>query len=231
MQISSINKFSLIDYPGKISCVIFTPGCNMRCLFCHNPEFVLPEKIKKNNFIKEKDFFDFLETRKWLLDWVSICWGEPSLQKDLKSFCKKIKNMWFLVKLDTNWRDPDLIKDLIEESLVDYIAMDIKTSFKKYSSITNIKEINLPYIKSINILISSNIDYEFRTTVIKWYHTKDDIVEVFKQASQAKNYFLQSYRPGNTLEKNFNWKSFTIKELEEFKNLWKTEVKNIWIRM
>lgn len=233
MLISWLTKFSLLDYPWKISCIVFTPWCNMRCKFCHNSEFVLPEKIQKlkKNFILEEDFFKFLETRKWLLDWVSICWGEPTLQKDLLNFCKKVKKMWFLVKLDTNWRDSSILKKLIYKKLVDYIAMDIKYPLKKYSFLTWVNEDMQVYLYTINIILNSNIDYEFRTTVIKWYHRNKDIEEIVKLISWAKNYYLQNYNWWNTLENNFDWKSFSKEELDEFVMIWKDRVKNIWIRM
>ena len=233
MLISWLNKFTLIDYPWKIACVVFTPGCNLRCKFCHNPEFVIPEEIKKikHNFISENIFFNFLLTRQWLLDWVSICWWEPSLHKDLKDFCKKIKKLWFLVKLDTNWRDPKLIKELIKEKLVDYFAMDVKATFKNYSNLTQVEENFNNYKKSIELIKNSWIDHEFRTTIIKWYHSEKDIKKISGKLIWAKNYFLQNYRPWKTLESNFDWESFTEKELEEMKKLINPEIENIWIRV
>ena len=154
MNISWLNKFSLIDYPGEICCIVFTPGCNFRCGYCHNSEFVLPEKIKNIEILKEKLFFNFLEKRKWLLTAVSICWWEPSLQKDLLEFCRKIKNMWFLVKLDTNWRDSELIQKLIDEKIIDYIAMDIKEDFENFWKLSKSKESSKKYLESIELILS-----------------------------------------------------------------------------
>ena len=232
MQISWINKFSLLDYPWKSSCIVFTPWCNLRCSFCHNPEFVLPELLKNTlkDLITEKAFFNFLEKRKWLLDWVSICWWEPTMQNDLEDFCKKIKDMWFLVKIDTNWRDPDLLKKLIENKLVDYIAMDVKNPLSKYEKITWMKEGPDKYLSSIKLLINSDIDYEFRTTVVKWIHYQSDIKNITETLTWAKNYYIQNYRKWNTINKNFIWESFTEKELKEFKKIWEKSIKNIWIR-
>jgi pyruvate formate lyase activating enzyme len=232
MQISWINKFSLIEYPGEISCVIFTPGCNFRCGFCHNSEFVLPEKLKQvyKTLIPEKAIFNFLEKRKWLLSWVSICGWEPTMQSDLVNFCEKLKVIWFLVKLDTNWRDPKVIKELLNKGLVDYIAMDIKHEVWSFSKSAWVKLNEKSYLKSIKLIIDSDIDYEFRTTVIKWIHNKKIIENIAKYIIWAKNYYIQNYRPWKTLDKNFNWESFSEKELKEFKKVSKKFVKSVKIR-
>ena len=232
MQISWINKFSLIDYPWEISCVLFTPGCNFRCGFCHNSEFVLPEKLKQvyKTLISEKAILNFLEKRKWLLTWVSICGWEPTIQKDLVIFCEKLKIMWFLVKLDTNWRDPDILKELLAKWLVDYIAMDIKNAIWNFSTSAWVLLDEKPYLESIKIILNSWINYEFRTTVIKWVHNKKIIENISKYIIGAKNYYIQNYRSWNTLDKYFNWESFSEKELEEFKESSKKYIKNIQIR-
>lgn len=230
MQISWINKFSMIDYPNKVSCIIFTPWCNLRCGFCHNSEFVLPKLIKNNTIIREDDLFSFLSSRKWLLDWVSICGWEPTLQKDLALFCKKIKDLWFAVKLDTNWIKPEVIKELIEKKLVDYIAMDIKNPLDNYYSITWVKEQTDNYQKSINIIKNSQVDYEFRTTVIKWIHKEEDIEDIAKFINWTKAYYLQNYRPWDTLQKDFNWQSFTSWELTKLKQIAEKYISNVDIR-
>ena len=232
MQISWINKFTLIDFPGKIACVIFTPGCNFRCAFCHNPEFVLPEKLKDimGNLISEKSFFSFLEKRKWLLDWVSICWWEPSLQKDLALFCMKIKNMWYAVKLDTNGQNPKVIKELIDKNLIDYIAMDIKNPPWKFGEIAWVELDEKPYLESIKILLNSNIDYEFRTTVIKWIHTESDIEKISKYILWAKKYFIQNFQKWRTLKEDFSWEWFSSTELEKFLNIASKYIDNVEIR-
>ncbi|QFR39666.1 anaerobic ribonucleoside-triphosphate reductase activating protein [Candidatus Gracilibacteria bacterium 28_42_T64] len=232
MLISGITKFSLIDFPGKVSCIIFTPGCNFRCDFCHNPEFVLPEFLKKNlkSLIFEKAFLAFLEKRKGLLEGVSICGGEPTLQKDLYIFCKKIKDMGFLVKLDTNGRDPEVLQKLLDNNLLDYVAMDMKNPFGKLHEIVGVNESEEEYKKSVKILLNSKIAYEFRTTVIKGIHTEEDIENIAKNIEGAQNYFLQNYRSGNTLKKDFTGKSFQMQELEQLKNISKKYVRNIGIR-
>jgi len=232
MKISWVNKFSLIDYPWQTSCIIFTPWCNFRCDFCHNSEFVLPEKLKQisKNLIPEKAIFNFLRERKGLLSWVSICGGEPTIHKDLPEFCRKIKDMWFLVKLDTNGQSPEMIKKLLEKKIVDYIAMDIKNENWKFSESAWVELDEKPYLESIKLILNSNIDYEFRTTVIKWIHTENTIENITKYISGAKNYYLQNYKWWNTLNPNFKWKSFTWKELKELKKISEKYVKNVGIR-
>jgi len=232
MLISWINKFSLIDYPWQISCIIFTPWCNFRCGFCHNSEFVLPEKLKQiqKNLISEKAIFNFLEKRKWLLSWISICGWEPTIHKNLPEFCQKIKNMWFLVKLDTNGQSPEMIEELLDKKLVDYIAMDIKNEIWNFSISAWIELDEKPYLESIKLILNSKIDYEFRTTVIKWIHNKKIIENIVKYIKWAKNYYLQNYKSWNTLDKNFKWESFGGSELEEFKKISEKYVENIWVR-
>lgn len=232
MQISSINKFSLIEFPWEVSAIIFTPGCNFRCGYCHNSEFVLEEKLKNiyKNLILEKAFFNFLEQRKWLLTWVSICGWEPTLQNDLYDFCFKIKSLWYKVKLDTNGRDPEILKKLLANNLLDYVAMDIKHEIWSFDKIIWVKTDEKPYLESINILKNSNIDYEFRTTVIKWIHDEKIIENISKYISWAKAYYLQNYRAWNTLDPNFSWRSFSSLELEKFKNIANKYIKNVKIR-
>ncbi|MDD3794164.1 MAG: anaerobic ribonucleoside-triphosphate reductase activating protein [Candidatus Gracilibacteria bacterium] len=232
MQISAINKFSLIEFPGEVSAIIFTPGCNFRCGYCHNSEFVLEEKLKNiyKNLILEKAFFNFLEQRKGLLSGVSICGGEPTLQKDLYDFCLKVKSFGYKVKLDTNGRDPEILKKLLENNLVDYVAMDIKHEVGSFDKIIGVKIDEKPYLESINLLKNSNIDYEFRTTLISGIHDENIVVNISKYLSGAKAYYLQNYRAGNTLDPNFFGKSFTSLELEKFKNIAKKYIKNVQIR-
>ena len=232
MLISWINKFSLIDYPWKTSCIIFTPGCNFRCSFCYNSEFVLPEKLKEvyNNIISEKAVFNFLEKRKWLLNWVSICGWEPTIHNNLPEFCKKVKEMWFFVKLDTNGQSPEMIKELLDKKLVDYIAMDIKNEVWKFSESIWVELDEKPYLESIKLIMNSDIDYEFRTTVIKGVHNKKIIENIAKYIIWAKTYYLQNYKLAKTLDPDFKWESFSENELEKFKNIWEKYIEKVWIR-
>jgi pyruvate formate lyase activating enzyme len=204
MLIGGLQKLTLIDYPGKIAATVFTIGCNFFCSFCHNSELVDPEKIKKQPIISEKEFFEFLESRKGDLDGVCITGGEPTIHKDLPGFIKKIKELGFSVKLDTNGSNPEMLKKLIGEKLIDYIAMDIKGPLQ------------IPK-KSVEIIKNSGIDYEFRTTIVPALHKKEDIIKIAKEISPAKKYFLQQFRPGKNLDKKFEKeKTYSKKELDEF---------------
>jgi len=203
MKIGGLQKLTLIDFPGKVACTVFLSGCNFRCPFCYSPELVLPEIIKEHPAIPEKDFFDFLKERKNLLEGVTICGGEPSGEKSLPSFIKKIKKMGFFVKLDTNGSNPEMLAKLIENKLIDYVAMDIKGPKEKYGLIAGAK-VDLEKIqKSINILKEGKVDYEFRSTVVPSLHTKEDIIEMAKWIGGAKKYFLQNFRPEKTIDKKF----------------------------
>lgn len=181
MRFWGIQKVTYLDYPWKIATILFTVGCGFRCRFCYNKQFVLPEEIQKDaeNNIPEAEILQYLENRKWLLDAVVMCWWEPALQPDLAVFLQKVKAMWYLVKLDTNGRHPEIIQSLIDDKLVDYIAMDIKDDFVWMDRLTQTKDKQASLQQSIDILIKNSathgIDYEFRTTVIKPYHTSEKI--------------------------------------------------------
>ena len=189
MNIAGVQKVTLLDYPGKVACEIFTQGCNFECPFCQNSSLI---PITNTGEFSEEEIFEYLVLRKKILDGVVITGGEPTVQKDLKEFIKKIKDLGLLVKLDTNGGNPKVLQELIDEDLVDYVAMDIKNIFNKYN-ITAGKRINLDNIKkSIEILKASKIDYEFRTTIIKEMHSLDDIVSICKLVGDAK-YYLQNF--------------------------------------
>jgi len=227
MHIAGLQKSSLIDYPEKIACIVFTQGCNFRCGYCHNPELF----EKREPLISTEAFFEFLKTRINKLDGVVITGGEPTLQKDLKDFIIKIKELGFLVKLDTNGTNPDIIQNLIEKNLLDYIAMDIKAPLSKYKNIVNI-DINLENIqKSINLIMNSNIDYEFRTTVIKSQLNYNDFEEIGKLINGANKYYLQKFVPSKILDNNLiKEKTYTDENFKEIKNFLNKYISNVYIR-
>jgi len=202
MMLGGLQKLTLIDYPGKIACTVFTIGCNFRCPFCHNPELVDRAISKLSEIIEEEDFFSFLESRRGLLDGVCITGGEPTLQPDLPEFIKKIKKLGFLVKLDTNGTNPEMLVKLLEENLLDYIAMDVKAPLKVSSSYKNATgtNLNLDGIRrSIKLIMGSGIDYEFRTTIVPGLHTEDGILSLAEEIRGAKKYYLQQFRPGEKI--------------------------------
>ncbi len=235
MLISYLQKTTLVDFPWKIACIVFTAWCNFRCPFCYNPESVIPSEIQKikSDFISAKDFFSRLDKKKGLIDWVSICWWEPTLQPDLYDFICKIKQKGFLVKLDTNWRNASFTAKLLKQKLVDYIAIDVKYPLDELEKLVWVK-INDDFIfnfkKNLELLKNSNIDYEYRTTVIKWYHTEKKISQICSFLWNIKNYFIQNYKVWKTLEPNFDWQSFTIQELQKFKKIALWFIDNVWIR-
>lgn len=205
MLISAIQKFTMLDYPDHTAAIVFTPGCNMRCKFCHNKEFVLPKEVEKiaGSFVDEEAVLQFLETRKGLLDGVVISGGEPTLQKDLCFFIEKVRAKGFLVKLDTNGHQPDIIKELAEAGLLDYIAMDVKTLPEKYEELVGEGDYVTTIPRSIEIIKKSGIAYEFRTTMIKEVHTQEIIEEMTNLLAGSEKYYMQTFRSQNTLDPVF----------------------------
>ncbi len=191
---------TLIDYPGKIAATVFTAGCNFRCPFCHNPELVEldPETLPLFRE-QEAKFFSFLEGRKGLLDGVCITGGEPTVQADIVPFMRKLKSMGFLVKLDSNGTNPDILRQVFDEKLVDYVAMDIKNGPARYHEAVG-TAVDMDRIReSIRLIMGSGVDYEFRTTVVPGIHTAADFEEVAKLIEGAKRYYIQVFRNGKVL--------------------------------
>jgi len=215
MEIGGLQKLTLIDFPGKLACTVFLIGCPFRCPFCYNKELVLPELIEKQPRIFQKEFFDFLKEKKGLLDGVAITGGEPTANSDLPEFCQKIKEMGFLVKLDTNGSSPEMLKKLIDEKLVDYVAMDIKGPKERYSEFAGVKVDIKKIQKSIDILKRGKVDYELRSTILPKLHTKEDIVNMAKWIRNAKVYYLQQFRPEKTIDPEYEqYKPFSQEELK-----------------
>ena len=193
MLILGLQKTTLLDFPGKVASTIFTGGCNFKCPYCHNSELVIPppDVIKYS----EEEIFEHLYKKKKILDGVCITGGEPTLHKDLPEFIKKIKDLGLLVKLDSNGTNPKMLEYLIDNNLVDYIAMDIKNSKEKYNEIACMPQFDIaPIEKSVSLLLKNKVDYEFRTTIMKECHDSTDILSMGKWLTGAKAYYLQSYK-------------------------------------
>ncbi len=217
MIFGGLEKATLIDYPGRIACMVYTIGCNMRCPYCHNPELV-DETVKTR--ITERQFFDFLDKRKEILEGVVITGGEPTIHgEDLLRFMREVKQRGFLVKLDSNGTNPHLLQRAIAERIVDYIAMDVKAPLAKYSRIAARPVDTAAIAESIRLLIASPVLYEFRTTVIKGMLAPEDIEEIGKTIQGAKRYFLQKFIPTKILNPQFKRKvTYTNEEFEGLRN-------------
>jgi pyruvate formate lyase activating enzyme len=201
MLIGGFQRFSLIDYPGKICAIVFTQGCNFRCPYCHNPELVNPELFEAP--IPEQNILSFLAHRRGKLDAVEITGGEPTLQSDLMDFMSELKNLQYLVKLDTNGSNPEIISEAIEREIVDYLAMDVKAPLERYQEITD-SWVDPAKIKhSIELIMSSGVDYEFRTTVVKSQLGKRDVLEIGRLIQGSKRYILQKFVPVKVLDPKF----------------------------
>lgn len=230
MLITGFQKSTLLDYPGKVASLIFTYGCNLRCGYCHNPELVtLP--CNTSNIVKEDEILSFLKSRKGFIDALVITGGEPTLQKDLIPFIKKVKKLGFLVKLDTNGTNSKTVKKILDFGIVDYWAMDVKYEDEIYEQ--NLEE-NVDYQeikKSIKLLMDYAKDYEFRTTYVKGIHTVESAEGIGKLIQGSKRYYIQNFRPGKTINPSLNRSnSFTSAELRKMKRLVKKYVDDVEIR-
>lgn len=213
-KLAGLQKTTFIDYPEKIACIVFTQGCNFRCGYCHNPELF----ENKEPVLSVPAFFEFLNKRKGKLDGVVITGGEPTLHcKDLIEFIKEVKSLGFLVKLDTNGTHPDVLQELLSENLLDYIAMDIKAPLAKYKDITRV-DVDTDIIKkSIDMIMNSGVDYEFRTTIVKSQLSVEDLRQIGELIQGAKKYYMQKFLATKILDESLMTEtSYTD---EEFKNL------------
>ena len=226
MNISGLEKLSITDYPGYVSCIVFTQGCNFNCLFCHNSSLI---PFKKGS-ITEEEVLAYIEKRKNILDGVVITGGEPLLQINIKDFIKKVKNLGLKVKLDTNGSNYLMLKELIDDALIDYIAMDIKSDMTNYEQLTGFKKYNFDSIKdTIKLIENSNIDYEFRTTIIKEYHNLDNIINICMLINPKSKYYLQNYVDSeNVLTKGLS--GFTKVELQSMENKLREKYSNVTVR-
>ena len=228
MQIHGLNKTTLLDYPEHVAATVFTGGCNFCCPFCHNGDLVLhPGKFST---ISEEEVFAFLQKRKNVLTGVCITGGEPTLQPDLPDFIRRIKEMGYLVKLDTNGYRPDILKQLLEEKLLDYVAMDIKNSKDKYDTTVGKENLDIRRLEeSVTRLKEGWIPYEFRTTVVRELHTKEDFTAIGEWLSGARVYFLQGYRDNeNVIQRGFS--AYTKEEMEAFAQILRRHIDRVEVR-
>ncbi len=214
IRLAGLQKLTLIDYPNKMACIVFTIGCNFKCPFCHNASLV----NGTNDYIDEDSVLTFLKQRKGILEGVVITGGEPLLNGDIADFIRKIKEIGYPVKLDTNGTNPKLLKELVNNKLIDYVAMDIKNSLDNYIKATGDVKLNMDAInESIDFLLEGMVDYEFRTTVVNGIHTTQDIVDIAKRIPNAERYYLQQYKPSNENLSPHGLSEFSKEEMNVFK--------------
>ncbi|PIQ69963.1 anaerobic ribonucleoside-triphosphate reductase activating protein [Candidatus Shapirobacteria bacterium CG11_big_fil_rev_8_21_14_0_20_40_12] len=218
MEIAGYIKTSLIEWPGKISSVIFVPGCNFRCPFCHNADLVVRSKVSKFQSFKEKEVLADLEKRKKWVEAVAVTGGEPTLQADLSRFLSRLKQMGFLTMVESNGTKPEIINELIIKKLTDYIAMDIKGDLEDYERYTNVQCTIYDIQKSIELIVKSGVEYEFRTTVVPGLHNLENLTKLAKQVGKTPNirWFLNQFRPMNCLDKKYlKIKPYSVEELKK----------------
>ncbi|ODR43585.1 anaerobic ribonucleoside-triphosphate reductase activating protein [Eisenbergiella tayi] len=228
MQIFGFNKTTLLDFPEHVACTVFTGGCNFRCPFCQNGDLVLHGGSLP--VLDEEEVFGVLRKRKGILTGVCVTGGEPTLQRDLDVFLSRVKELRYLVKLDSNGYRPEVLQSLCERGLVDYFAMDIKSSPENYARTAGVKELDMGLIReSVDFIRSCGLDYEFRTTVVRELHSSGDFLSIGEWLKGCKAYFLQSYvESEGVICKEFS--SYSKEELEEFVMLLKPYIDNVSLR-
>lgn len=228
MQIFGFNKTTLLDFPEHVACTVFTGGCNFRCPFCQNGDLVLHGGSLP--VLDEEEVFGVLRKRKGILTGVCVTGGEPTLRRDLDVFLSRVKELGYLVKLDSNGYRPEVLQSLCERGLVDYFAMDIKSSPENYARTAGVKELDMGLIReSVDFIRSCGLDYEFRTTVVRELHSSGDFLSIGEWLKGCKAYFLQSYvESEGVICKEFS--SYSKEELEEFVMLLKPYIDNVSLR-
>lgn len=192
MKFNGFQRLTLLDYPGKVACTLFTAGCNLRCPFCHNASLVT--HIDNTNIYNKEEILSYLGKRQGILEGVCISGGEPLMQTEIENFIKEVKALGYSIKLDTNGFYPDKLISLVEKGLIDYVAVDIKNSYSKYAKTTGIENLDLsPLKRTVEFLLSGKVDYEFRTTIVEGLHTEADILDIGKTIKGAPRYFLQNF--------------------------------------
>tara|TARA_Y100000310_G_C20697519_1_gene826766 strand:- start:5518 stop:6213 length:696 start_codon:yes stop_codon:yes gene_type:complete len=229
LNIKGFQKTSLIDYPDKVSSIIFLSGCNMRCPYCQNRDLVVNhEKLPD---IEEKDVLDYLKAKSKWLDGVVITGGEPSLHDGLKEFIRKVKQLNFLVKLDTNGTNPGVLKELVDENLLDYVAMDIKAPLERYDEVAKVKINKEDVQRSVDIIRSSDVDYEFRMTCTPSLIKKEDIIKIREWLKGSKRFIFQQFSNKTTLDKSFEKeKAYSKEKLNMFKDMLKADIEHTEVR-
>ena len=236
MRIGGFLPTTLLDYPGKLACTVFTQGCNMRCPFCQNGGLVLPEHFEEP--LAESGILAKIKKRSHVLEGVCISGGEPTLQPDLPEFLQQIKAMGLSVKLDSNGFRPDLLKQFYKDGLIDKVAMDIKSSranYAKTAGLTPAADLLLPYEESVDFLLHSGIDYEFRTTLVKGLHTPEDMCDIAQWIAGAKAYYLQSYEASDNViclltDTQTDYDAFSPEELKTFLQIARETIPNAELR-
>lgn len=211
MFISGIQKLTLLDYPGKLACTVFTGGCNFRCPFCHNAPLVLPERLFQDT--DEEQVLAFLKKRQGVLDGLAITGGEPLLHKDIGTFLEKVRELGYSIKLDTNGSFPKLLKELVNGGLVDRVAMDIKNAPELYEKTVGVKVDMAAVEESRDFLLSAPVDYEFRTTVVKGLHTTESIKGAARWIQGAREYYLQQFKDSGDILDLQGLEAFNEKEM------------------
>jgi pyruvate formate lyase activating enzyme len=232
MIISGLEKLTLLDYPGKLAAIVFTYGCDMRCPYCHNPELVT-EDLNSDLVFSEEDIFAFLERRKGQLDALVITGGEPTMYKDLEDFIRKVREIGFMIKLDSNGGSPGRVESIIDDEIVDYWAMDVKYDADLYAQgIHGGRKIPTEDVqRSINLIKDRAPDYEFRTTIMRDLHDDDAMHRIGSMIKGAKVYYIQNFRPGKTIDPNLGAdQSFTKAELDRFVKIMEEYVDEVIVR-
>ncbi len=229
LPIKGMEKLSVIDYPGKTCCIIFIAGCNFRCPYCHNPDLIGDSESLPD--VTEEEVISFVKSRGKWLDGVCVTGGEPCIHKGLPGFLRRLKSEGFLVKLDTNGTNPEMLEGLINEGLLDYIAMDIKAPPERYGEVAG-ADVDISRIKrSVEIIKSSGVEHEFRTTVLPRLIGKDDVKSIAGWLRGCQGYYIQGFRPDNTLDKGFMKESpYSDSALEELAKIARKEIKSVGVR-
>lgn len=230
MDIKGLQKTTLVDYPGKVACAVFLPKCNFRCPYCQNPDLV--EGWEKLPTIPEGELMDFLNSRKKWLDGVCITGGEPTVHSKLPDFAGRIKELGFLVKLDTNGTNPEMVGNMIGGGVLDYVAMDIKAPLGKYDAAAGVRADKDAIRKTAGLLMEGKIDYEFRTTVVPDFFSAQDAKAIGKWLNGGKAYFLQQFNPNTRLlNREFEGKKpYSENKLREFGEMLKPYFKVCGVR-